>query len=992
MQPQITPNPQRAYDTLLGSNHVSRFTRRNSCEHSLLQRGGLFLLSLWILGFLVATGGSSCAQELRAVPPSVQFEAVPGEPFGVGTLQLPLPAPLASEALRVSVFEANDRVFYPVVSSQTVELELKPAAPSNRRLGQGRMIQRLRESLKDIREFRPDPRVVTIRFLFRGTEPLNVQVVGTINETVQINVASKAQVPLGYFREAEALWWEDYLNYNQQTLLQGSLQPSASLFLCDMLQRRLSLTTSLEQKLRAAQQAAPSNRFLADFDSRLLDALKLVGGLQDQRIKMIQGMLGVGRDYQAEYDVPAFTVVEEQVSAEELAAKGTDAIEPLANHVPPEWLYIRFGSFANYLWFQAMGDRHGGDIAQMVTLRGVAFNSTEKIEQLLNTKMTAIAKLFGDSVIEDMAVVGRDLYLQEGPSIGVLFRAKNRMLLLSSFQSERNAEQKRLASAGAKLEKLKIRGRDVSYLHTPDMRLRSFMVAEGSQVLITSSRSMVERFLDVADGNLALSQTRSFRAARELLPAQNQYSIFAYFSPEFLRGLLSPQYQIELRRRTQAQAALDMVEMADWVAKSEGINAKSVEQLIAAKILPADFMQRSDGAMVVLENGQWRDSLRGYRGSFLPIADIELAKISRTEKEQYETTLNYFQTNWQQLDPIIFGLRRFARKDIPNREQLILEAYVAPFQSEKYGWVAQVLGPPSPDSIMLPADDIANVQIFLQGVPGSGTPNHQFFIGIKDMMPPDPSETKGLLRTFLALQSMPAYVGAWPAPGLLDFLFPQTRLGRDAAGFSKMFLGVWRWEGDGFSLLSFDRSIIENAAGSVRPEQVDDYAQIRLSVNDVSGSQLEPWLNRFWYRRGLAGSLGNAEYMNFALQQFHLEPTVVRLATEEMIGAKLQCPVGGELKWEGNERSGQWVSTGWPQQGLNPETAPLDPGYRAPWIDWCRGGRVHLSQLPNSLAVLGIIELERPPQAEAAAPTGEAPSATSFFSLPLQMFSGEKKK
>jgi hypothetical protein len=51
-----------------------------------------------------------------------------------------------------------------------------------------------------------------------------------------------------------------------------------------------------------------------------------------------------------------------------------------------------------------------------------------------------------------------------------------------------------------------------------------------------------------------------------------------------------------------------------------------------------------------------------------------------------------------------------------------------------------------------------------------------------------------------------------------------------------------------------------------------------------------------------------------------------------------------------------------------------------------------LSQLPNSLAVLGIIELEQPPQAEAAAPKGDAPSAASFFSLPLQMFSGEKKK
>lgn len=935
---------------------------------------------------------SAFGQEVRAVAPDLRYEALPGEPFGVATLQIPLPSPVAADALRISIHEKDNRLFYPVFSGQAVELELKEVPRSNRRVGQGRLVQRLRESIKEMRDFRVDPRAVTIRFLFRGTEPLHVQVAGSIQQTIEIKLASlDAVTRRGRHEEAKTLWWEDFVNNGQTTLANGSLQPSATVYLCDMLQRRLELQPSLGEAMAAANNAAPSNRFLEDFDSRLIDALKLVGGMQDERVKMMQEMLSATRDTSAQFAPPPFSL---DLSENELGSSDVpppaSTVEPLANFVPPEWLYIRFGSFANYLWFQSMADRHGGDIAQMITLRGVLFNSSARIEQLLNTKMTAIAKLFGDSVIEDMAIVGRDLYIQEGPSIGVLFRARNRLLLLSSFQSERNAEQKRLASVGAKLDKLKIRGREVSYLHTPDMRLRSFMVAEGSQVLVTSSRTMVERFLEIADGAAPMSATTSFRSARDLLPAENQYSVFAYFSPQFLRGLLSPLYQIELRRRVQAQAALDMVEMADWVAKNEGINASSVDELIQARLLPVDFMDRPDGAMVILENGQWRDTLRGFRGSMLPIADIELAKITRSEQQRYQSTLDYFQSEWQQLDPIVFGLRRFANKEVPNREQLILEAYVAPFQSEKYGWVSQVLGPPSPDSIVLPPDDIANIQLYLRGAPGTGTPNHQFFIGIKDMMPPDPAETKGLLKAFFALQSMPAYVGAWPAPGLLDILFPQTRNLRDATGFTRMFLGVWRWQGDGFSLLSFDRSIIENAAAIVRPEQVDDYAQVRFSVNDLAGSQLEPWLNRFWYRRGLAASLANAEHLNFIEQQFHLEPTAVRPAIEEMIGAKLQCPIGGELLWEGDERRGVWVSSVWPTENLNPVTATLAAGYRAPWIDWCRGGRVHLSQLPNSLAVLGIIDLEQLPEKEAAAPAGEVPAESSFFSLPMKMFSGGK--
>lgn len=489
-----------------------------------------------------------------------------------------------------------------------------------------------------------------------------------------------------------------------------------------------------------------------------------------------------------------------------------------------------------------------------------------------------------------------------------------------------------------------------------------------------------------------MAATDAFQAARTLLPASNQYSIFAYISPEFLRGLLSPQYQIELRRRAQAQAALDMADMATWVAQSEGLPGATIEELIANQLLPDDFMDRADGSMVVQEEGKWRDTLRGYRGAFLPIADIEIGKVTGGELEQYRNTLDYFNSSWRELDPILVGIRRFEHPQLANREHVIIEAYVAPFRSDKYGWLTQILGPPSPDAIVLPEDDIANLQVYLAGMPGMDTPNHQLFVGIKDLVPPDPAENKGLLRTLLALQSLPAYIGAWPAPGILDTLFPTASSQSDAAGFTRMLLGLWRWTGDGFSVLSFDRSILETAAATVRPEQQDNYAQGRLAVKDLSGSQIEPWLNRFWYRRGLQASLGNAAFLNAMEQQFHLEPKTVLQTTEELVGAKLQCPIGGKFRWsESSTDSGIWTSDRWPSEGLNPETALLPDDYKAPWIDWCRGLKLHLSQLPESLAVLGIIELEQLPQPEAAAPAGTAPTEKSLFSIPFQVFGGSPK-
>ncbi len=100
---------------------------------------------------------------------------------------------------------------------------------------------------------------------------------------------------------------------------------------------------------------------------------------------------------------------------------------------------------------------------------------------------------------------------------------------------------------------------------------------------------------------------------------------------------------------------------------------------------------------------------------------------------------------------------------------------------------------------------------------GRPTEDYHLFAGVKDMVPPAPEETKGLISILRALQAVPGYIGAWPMPGLLD----QLPLGLgggppDITGYSRLIGGLWRWQGAGFSLLSFDRSIIENTIRSWR--------------------------------------------------------------------------------------------------------------------------------------------------------------------------------
>ncbi len=68
-----------------------------------------------------------------------------------------------------------------------------------------------------------------------------------------------------------------------------------------------------------------------------------------------------------------------------------------------------------------------------------------------------------------------------------------------------------------------------------------------------------------------MAESKHFRFARLLLPVANDYALFAYLSPKFFRNLVSPSYQIELRRRLKAVASIEMAEMASLVTQAESL-------------------------------------------------------------------------------------------------------------------------------------------------------------------------------------------------------------------------------------------------------------------------------------------------------------------------------------------------------------------------------------------------------------------------------------
>ncbi len=907
--------------------------------------------------------------------------AVVGEPFGVFAIEVPYSTALDPETSHVRIADDQDRILYPSIKVKFAEAP-EPAAEQSG-VGRGRLLNRLRTVIRGDRSKRQIPVGLSIRGLFKGDAPLAIEVRGDLEKKLTVKPVSD----VGSHRRLLETWWSDYSDNALQMAASGDHPSLVERYLTTMLARRLALP---EAKWDTSERNAKRDGEL----QQPLDTLSLLAGIEPLRDQVLQRVLSEQAETSSASvpipSAPRFRTTELPLP------EGNVSIEPIAKRVPPDCFYLRFGTFSNYVWFQETSQRFGGDIAQAILIRGFNYETNARIERMLGAKLSTIAKLFGDQVIDDMALVGYDLYIKEGASLGVIFSAKNAALLMSTMSSERKALADR--TDGASLQEVTIADRKVSLLSTPDNRLRSFLLRDGDYVLVTTSRALVERFIEVGSTGRSLAELPSFQWARQWMPESNGYSVFAFMSPDFFHNLVGPHYQIELRRRLEAIAHLEIAEVAGHAARAEGNTIESIDAYRALGLVPEWFDRRADGSQTLRIGDQWIDSLRGARGAFLPIADVELRSVDEHELKEYQKVSQYYQDRWQEMDPLLFGLRRFQLEGHPEIERIAIEAYVAPFKREKYGLLADQLGPPSPIEIALPTDDIAAVQLHMGGEDMLGRPRQDYHLiaGVKDLIPPSKEETKGLIKTLLALKALPAYMGAWPIPSILDKLpLGLANNPPDINGFSRMIGGVWRWQNAEFSLISCDRAILESAIPQLAVLRSEDLAQVRLRVSNLKGTKLAGWVNHQWYQRGWQGSHGNARFIDTIQQQLKVPAEESQKVAEQILDVRLQCPLGGqyELKSYGKSNDKRWVSTAWENAIQGGEQLLPADGYVAPWIKWFRGGKFHLTQLPNHLAVVGTVDLELGPMPKEAGgiESGLPKMDFNLFQLPMKIFGIESK-
>ncbi len=506
----------------------------------------------------------------------------------------------------------------------------------------------------------------TAYFLFRGAEPFDLQVYA--DEKFQTRVHPRRDEQL--HRELLTQWWDSYRNDGRRPLLGSAPEYPRDVenFLQLTLARRLNLPVPREQRsgleaitrLIGGPEIGSALAPLAGPDAMKADVQREVllgedaGAVADRPLPVMPA--APAADWNAVPVTPQPDAQASQSADVPAVAAENVVIEEMANYVPEECFYLRFGNFDNFWWLKTLIDRAEGDLGTLFLTESVKYEISERMQDRLEIRDVLLADVLGPLVIADAAVVGTDTFLRSGASIGILLRAQNSTLLTTFLRNHRRMATRKYPDAV--LEDVEIAGKTVSFLHTPDNRVRSFYASVGDFHFVTTSRALMERFFEASSGKRSLGQSAEFRVARRRMPVDRHDTMFVYLSDAFFENLATPHYRIEMMRRLKTQVRLEAALLARLAAKAEGVPHETVEDLIAAGLLPRDFNQTADGSRISFVNGKPVCSLRGGLGSLIPVTDVQIESITAREDAQYRDFITSYRQDWGRMPPVQIGLRR----------------------------------------------------------------------------------------------------------------------------------------------------------------------------------------------------------------------------------------------------------------------------------------------------------------------------------------------
>lgn len=803
---------------------------------------------------------------------------------------------------------------------------------------------------------------IRVSFLLRGDGPAQLTLAGV--EGLRLD-PQEVEIIKGPARHRELLetWWKGFSDIPQDLDTEQKMLKES---LLDILARRLRLPGPWPR----VENKDPKESL--SLESQFERAIGMLFGIESVKLAMQEdATLSQSRRHEkANSPIPQRPRMRSIVTP---SVPASTWIEPIAMHVPAECFYLRTGNLANYRYFREFLLGWGGSLDDIVATRSLDHQTRHKIESQLGLNPEDISANQFDKLVSDMALIGCDPLFADGAAVGLLFRARDTRGLYDVIKGQRNQVKLRVPESTER--RVDVGTHAVSLLASDDNRVRSFYAIDGEYHLVTNSRYLLDRFFDAGQGDRSLGSLQEFRYARSKTNEQRQTTAFLYLSDPFFQNLVSPHYRIEVTRRRQAARELKQFQLARLVAKAELVNAESIDDLIEARFLPAGFANRPDDSYPMVDNGQVTDSLRGSPGVFLPVPDVQLQKATPSEVASYSAFVDNYNAEWKRVDPVtvVFARDGAAANDLGR---VNMDIIITPYAARKYSLLQRHLAAASKRRVAHVDGDLLSVDTAIRTGPGRQA--HLLYLGLRDDDVPftfkngqvelvdrrdgksfaksrsfaaiSPPSTDVLRLLASVLQGKPSAPA--PARQARSRPVPPPKLPIPMIGNAIYYFGlafgtmspnlaeIARYTStvdtrDGWSVASTNDQIRQDTLDELAEEWINNPSQVRMRMGSLSGSRVEPYIQAYTYLEARRVSGENARFLNDFAQWLQVPPKEARDTAEDLLGARIHCPLGGDFKFENIDGHQHWGSTSWSEASLYSVTKTPE-SWRFPFLDWIR--------------------------------------------------------
>ncbi len=317
-------------------------------------------------------------------------------------------------------------------------------------------------------------------------------------------------------------------------------------------------------------------------------------------------------------------------------------LDPLARVIPADQHAVFMPSFDAMVTLMDEAKDKGTPILHLVQRRAESAQSKERYEKQLCLEIDALSRLLGPQVISSVAFTGSDPYLRTGTDVAVIFEAKSKSVL-ANFLATKHATAA-AAHADAQQVKGQVAQTNYSGVVTPDRRICSYTASLGNAVVVTNSLAQLERLARTHEGQEeALGTLAEYQFFRERYPRGDSTGLLVV-TDQTIRRWCSPKWRIATSRRTRAAAILAHHQAVNL---TELVNDSANPQTIHTQLHVADL-----GTLKLTEEGV-TSSTYGSLDFQTPIIELDLARVTPTERDAYNRWRNGYESYWRQFfDPI----------------------------------------------------------------------------------------------------------------------------------------------------------------------------------------------------------------------------------------------------------------------------------------------------------------------------------------------------